>query len=306
MNKWTREEDNLLINNYQLKKADLIKLFPNRTTGAVQARAFVLGLKKDDLLFHNHPCKALLDVLLLDDCETYYWIGFLLADGHFSIKGNISLSISNKDSLHLQKFAKFISCDNISIYKNIVSVNAQDAKIVRLIKEKFDIKNNKTYSPPNLSWIVNKDLFLSLLIGYIDGDGCIRYQTGRRDTSIQFHVDSSWIDVLFLIKTRLAEYYNINSGVPIIGKDGYAKSNISNSALIKKLKTFAIYNMLPILNRKWDKIDLNFTSKQEISKIRKELAIDMLVNGFTIQEISDATGIVHIRQFLKRNNIQTN
>ena len=63
MNKWSNEEDLLLINNYQLRKKDLLLLFPNRTSSSINIRASKLGLRKK----RNEHIQSKLDILLLDE-----------------------------------------------------------------------------------------------------------------------------------------------------------------------------------------------------------------------------------------------
>lgn len=51
--------------------------------------------------------------------ESYFWIVFLLANGHFGENGRISLTLSAKDWGHLQIYEKFINCNNVKKRKNI-------------------------------------------------------------------------------------------------------------------------------------------------------------------------------------------
>jgi hypothetical protein len=44
---WTKEEEELLKQNFQLKWAEIIKLFPNRTRSSIQGKLFTLNLKRD-------------------------------------------------------------------------------------------------------------------------------------------------------------------------------------------------------------------------------------------------------------------
>lgn len=50
---------------------------------------------------------------------------------------------------------------------------------------------------------------------------------------------------------------------PKLNKRGYAYFSITNHKSLKKLKRFVIKEKLPVLDRKWDKIDLNFIPHKE-------------------------------------------
>lgn len=300
--RWSKEEDELLSLNYQKKKHELKSLFPNRTNGAIASRAFTLGLKKDDKLKHNNQTTRNVKPLLEESAISYYWIGFLLADGHFNKNNGLHLSISQIDLSHLQKFAHYISCSYIKYnnIRNMVSVWVNDKTNITKIREKFKIASDKTHNPPDINFITDKNLFISLLIGFIDGDGCIRTQTGRKDVSIQFHLDKSWLSFLTHVRQKLIDYFNCDSGIPKIGKDGYSVSNISNSYLIKKIKLIGLEQNLPFLDRKWSKIDMTFISIHELAAIRRERAKSMLDQGFSSKEIRIALGMKCVSKLLKQ------
>ena len=142
-----------------------------------------------------------LSILLEDTPETFYWMGFLLADGHFEEK-RIIVGLSEHDREHLEKFAKYINyTGKLSVRKrephNSVYLSAMDSEVVVKLREKFDIKSNKTIEPPKtLKWIPD-DLFLCLMAGFIDGDGSIN------ESSIRIKVHSVWFNILSEFCNRL-------------------------------------------------------------------------------------------------------
>lgn len=203
-----------------------------------------------------------LSILLKDTPESYYWIGFLLADGCFKENKRISLSLALKDKQHLINFAKFIKFTGV-LQENSIAyrINAQDVKIVPKIMSKFDIKSKKTYNPPTIDFTkFDKNLILSLICGFIDGDGCIKYQTKRKAFCLTIKCHSSWLNILNQFGQIIGDYGHCK-----INTSGYAVLNITNTKILKKLKQDALLLNIPILNRKWDKIDLNFISKYEIA-----------------------------------------
>lgn len=216
----------------------------------------------------NSPCRDCMNVpdnkqgdlspLLLDTPESYYWMGFLLADGHFSAKGVMKITLASIDRSHLLKLKKFLHIKNMQEENNgkAVCIKTMDTKLVPIITSKFDISNKKTYQPPNLSFIKDRDLLMSLIIGYIDGDGCIAKKA--KGFSLNIHCHASWL------KTIDSFVKAINpTSTARIRPDGYASASVSNNESLKELKRFAINKNLPILKRKWDKIDLDFIPYQE-------------------------------------------
>lgn len=136
-----------------------------------------------------------MNILLENTPVTYYWLGFLMADGSF--KGyRLVLELGLLDSKHLQRFAKFIAYNKV-IKNNRLAV--MDTKPIKLLRKKFNIQNNKTIHPCNLTNIKDNNLFISWAIGFMDGDGGIYRQTGREDCQLKIKTHVSWKENLQLI-----------------------------------------------------------------------------------------------------------
>jgi len=194
---------------------------------------------------NNKKIKNKCENLLNGSLESYYWLGFLLADGHFDpVSYNISISIHRNDRIHLEKLQSFAEIKVLRELKKVPMVNLcfGGKVIVKQLIDKFNIKSNKTTNPPDITSITGDNL-IAFNIGFIDGDGCITYQTGRKDPRITIRVHSAWLDNL---------KYMFNRGK--IGNDGYAKLCIGKYSEIQNYKKFIIFNSLPYLKRKWDKV----------------------------------------------------
>jgi len=200
---------------------------------------------------NNKKIKNKCENLLNESLESYYWLGFLMADGHFEPRSyNISISIHNKDKSHLIKLQNFLEVESIRDFtkQNQVNIAFGGKIVVSKILKKYAIKSNKTINPPNLHSIIGDNL-KAFNIGFIDGDGCITYQTGRKDSRITIRVHANWLENL---------KYMFNRGK--IGNDGYAKLCIGKYSEIIDYKNFIILNNLPHLNRKWDKVIIKNTT----------------------------------------------
>lgn len=289
--KWSDEEAQLLKDSYQKNKKELLELFPTRSYDAIKQMANKLGLFKE----HNEYVKSDTSVLLEETPLAYYWIGFILADGHVSDIGRLRVTLAIKDKNHLLKLANYIKCENIMEYEHdssyghgeAISLSTQDNIYLKQLREKFDIKSNKTYNPPQI--VFNNDLYLALLVGLIDGDGSVQSQTYRTHPMINFHVHSSWYDFYNNLRKFISVKLNINVNEPKIGKDGYLRWNITNTETVICLKKYAQDNDLPILSRKWDKIDTSFVSRYITTKKRREELFEYIQSNpdVNIKELCD-------------------
>ena len=232
--------------------------------------------------------------LLEDTNICYYWIGYLLADG--CISGN-RLSLTSKDYIVLKNFCEYLDIDLSYIQKRTIksndyyTVSVMDTENIPKILEKFNWKNNKTYNPPN-PLNIGLQFKHSLAIGFIDGDGSINYRHKGSSCHILIRCHKSWLNFL----SWLYSSAHINNS-------GYAEAYVSNNSDIKFYKKFAIDNNLPILKRKWDKVDLDFTSKQEIGKIRICQVKELLEKGLSRKDIANILGITAsgVTMIIRRN-----
>lgn len=227
---------------------------------------------------------------LLDDVpETYYWIGYLLADGHFDVETNrLKFTQSNDDSISVYKFAKYIdaSIDVKDCFKkrNCAEYSIRSNKYISQVIKKFNIHSNKTCNPPASSIFENMDINLLayLFIGFVDGDGHIGNLHNRKDFYLRIKLHSSWLTILQIFGKRL---FN-NTGYIKINNLGYADFNIGNTKLLKDFKRKYLSNItFEPLSRKWDKIDLNYIGRYEQSIISYKLIEELYKKNYTAKEI---------------------
>ena len=227
-----------------------------------------------------------MNTLLLQQTPiTYYWVGFLLADGHFK-DARLSVHLAVKDDAHLKQFLNYVGEPQSYHYRDIKLKGklfpqicaAFSNPIVKKVAKKFSISSRKTYEPPNISWIKD-NLFWSLLIGFIDGDGSIRHQTGRKDCFITIKIHSSWLSILQLMGDRLYGQFNLSAPHATLNNKGYAVINFTNSIILKFLKRKALRLRLPLLERKWSRIDLKYVSKMETATLRRKQILQLLREG---------------------------
>lgn len=280
--RWSDQQlDKLRQSYFSLSKDEMVKNI-GKSWNAIKLKAIGLGIKRSKGL----RCQANLNKLLEETDEAYYWIGMLLADGCFH-NLRLKLEIIDSDSKHVDKLKTFIEYKGYQWGNNKCSV--MNKEIIPKIMRKFNIIQNKTINPPDLSFIKNDDLFLSLVIGYIDGDGNITKQKNRQDCFIRIQCHSSWLENLNYFNHRLSKLANVKPANVRINNRGYAFVYWANSELLKLLKIKA--KTLPVLDRKWGKINESFSnSKLKYSEIRRSI-INLYISGDKKFHISKKLGI---------------
>lgn len=266
--KWSKKEENFIKNNYEkLSREEIEDKIYNRSWKAIRLKACSLGSKK-----YEQGKRSDLSILLEENTITYYWIGFLMADGHFA-KHSISLGLDKLDIDHVGKFCKYVNYNGDN--KDKCRFSGYDKDIVPKINEKFYLNNRKTYNPPYVEWIKDKDLLLSMIIGFIDGDGSIgefHTQSEGIKHMLRIKVHSAWLENLKYFYYFLYEYSGIyikkKPPEPYIIKHGWALLSLYDNDVLAFIKRKILELKLPVLNRKWDKID-----KNHVSKIEKERKI---------------------------------
>jgi hypothetical protein len=192
--------------------------------------------------------------LLLEKPESYYWAGFLFADGwvHKNYT-SIGLRLADKDIEHLNKYRAYIE------YTGLQNKNQVDicSPYVKQFSDKFNIVENKSHRELNYSFYktLPYNLWISWFIGYTDGDGSIISRPDRPNLvniryvaskdNLSFHQE-----LLEDVKLRLGD---CNSSI-YCEKDTIIRWRLSKKSIARELKKQAMY--LPCLDRKWSKINL--------------------------------------------------
>lgn len=137
--------------------------------------------------------------------ETQYWIGYICADG--SIQYNTSsrvyaVRLYSKDIETIDRFVRYFGED-------VVSVNTTNPSGVIMAyissKELCQYFINVLNIPPNKSNILNPNVEFTknFILGYFDGDGCIRNTSSNGQTRYECNITSGCKPFLEKIKNIL-------------------------------------------------------------------------------------------------------
>ena len=266
MKKWTKEDIDYLYENYPYGSKEIIINHLDRDWSSIRNKTFKLKIKR----FIFNPIKSNCNNLINESNEAYYWLGFIIADGHFNKNNQLQINIGEKDIKHLQLLNNFLGYEN-ELSKPKLCINYKSIKL--WLETKLKITSDKTYSPSDLSLLSGDKLF-SFIIGFIDGDGSI-------DMKGYLHIKchSSWLDNLnFMISFLTNNEYN--SG--IINSEGLASIHLTKINTMNSIKTKIILLNLPFLKRKWDRVKKSRTEKYD--ELKKE-CFKLFEAGFLPKEI---------------------
>ena len=190
-----------------------------------------------------------LNILLNDSLISYYWIGFIIADGSF-YKHRFELSVSEKDILHLLKFKNYINGPDLKFRETTKSYRLAFSNKESILKfmDFCKLSYYKTYNPCSINFIdnLNDDQKLALIIGIIDGDGTIQFNGSKNARVISIFAHKNW-----------EHFYNKllpNWSIKSIRNSNCIKCSIYKHEILLKFKEFINKYSIPVLERKWEKI----------------------------------------------------
>lgn len=254
---WSKDEIIVLKKKYgNIQNKEIAKIL-KRTINSIALKAAALGLK-------GNPSKTRRKYTLNEDyfqipnIENSYWAGFLAADGCIDSKRKfrIRLKLTEKDSAHLDIFKSQCNYSG-KIYtfkqrgKKYCSLEINSKKWIKDLNSNFKITPIKTFTikAPELSYQNS----LAFIIGYIDGDGCISYETPSRGkprlrlSLIGTKEMLRWIKTQFdfISSKHIKSKIRKNKSMWV-----YCIAGSKAAAVLKQLQNVTKYK----LERKWNKI----------------------------------------------------
>ena len=188
--------------------------------------------------------------------ETFYWIGFILADGSF-YNNRFEFGLKEDDTNVLEAFAKYIDFKGTIKHKDSTKSSRiqfnNKPSIERFMKE-YGFNYDKTYNPCSFESFKNysKEQITSFLIGIIDGDGNIQENGSTYANVITITAHKLWKNFY----EGLLTYLEIPLHISEKEDDNCITIRIYRREYCIALKQFIINNNLFYFSRKWDIIKL--------------------------------------------------
>lgn len=264
---FSEHDINIIKSLFSTHSAKAIGNILQRSPASVNQKAFKLGIKKPK----GHQRKNKIEILLDGSLQSTYWIGFLLADGHFHKRGNtLRLDVSVTDQHILEEFKSYVnSTANIGITKspnkqNTCHLTCVNSDVVPILTNIFQINSTKTYTPPDFSqYNLTDEQWIALFIGLIDGDGYIQLVNNPNPQysriKIKIELYHTWKANLQFIKEKVYNYFNMSHRLtnvsinPNLNNTVY--TTIACTNVIDGLYNFITMNNLFHMTRKWNKIN---------------------------------------------------
>lgn len=222
----------------------------------------------------------------LDTPETFYWAGFIAADGCVKLHSNkykqLSIGLAKKDHNHLEKFKKTINF-NGPIHKiarkdgNSSEITISSAQLFDDLA-RFNIVPRKSLIYTFPEWLIEHSLVNHFMRGYNDGDGSF-YTSKKKYRIDQLYFSlrgtKEFLSVFNSVLERNCKFKKhkeprLNSGIYLLEFGGTRK--------VGKIRDFIYKNSTPEarLERKYNiAFDSQFINLPKDYKFKKVIGINM-------------------------------
>lgn len=259
---YLREHKDIIINQYnELSLSKLAELYNvNEWSIRQLLKENNIELKKNVQRKYNFD----IEFFKQESNELYYMMGFILADGNISQNINnkqftLSICINQKDICILQQFCAWTGLNISAIHdfrKNFKKIAFNNSNLLNdgYIFSKFGIIPNKTYNPiePN----INIQYIKPFILGLLDGDGHIKYDTSKPSYKINLVCSTTIINWYIKVLNEIG----FNGKITKISPEGkvWSRANIQKKQDVLNLaKLLEIDKYSFILDRKWKNLKQN-------------------------------------------------
>lgn len=255
-NKLSKEIEDLIIREYPSGNLDELSQKLNKNKHAIGELARKRGVKRIICDTRNGTLEPLFSKTL----ESFYWLGFIAADGYVSKTGHFMVSQAEKDKETIDKLAVYLNTKVYIMPKQktrfnsesvVYRVNVADKILGIKLRHMFGIRDDlpKTYTGIDLNFIKTKEQAAAFMVGYLDGDGSL--SRGVISYTVECH--KSWYETLKTLTNKLPKsMQNVNLRIKFkksANKD-YCLFSIRNNSS-KSIIEFAHKNNLPCSSRKF-------------------------------------------------------
>ena len=189
---WTKEDIDILQDNYLSMSNKQLGNLLGRTEKAVQVKMHKLGLKRPDKYYYDKDFFRVIDTE-----EKAYWLGFMYADGYVQntkLNAEVAIELTARDTNHLRKFNKSLhgNIEPTIRFRITGNIIAKDGIASFRIYCKSMAKDLISHGcVPNKTFVIempelSKELLPHFVRGYFDGDGSMYKDISRNFIGFNF------------------------------------------------------------------------------------------------------------------------
>lgn len=206
-NRVTEQEENIIREFYPDHGADHVAKLIGKTPHAISELARKMGIKCKVSMVR----KGSLEPLFNNSIESFYWLGFIAADGYVSKTGHLLISQAEQDKDNIYRLAKFLSGEvrtietssgyrkkNSTVYRLAIADKILGPKIYELFK--IPLGQKKTYTEISVDFIKSQEEAMAFLCGFIDGDG------SRYSSYFKIECDLSQLEMFKNLMDKIPQY----------------------------------------------------------------------------------------------------
>lgn len=273
---WSDQEIDILEKWYGIVPANYISNnYLSRSCVSIHKKAFKLNLISNlDKLGKSPKYSHNQNYFSIPNIENCYWAGFIAADGYVSKNKRIlGIKLNRKDKQHLSKFKQVINSNypihdydkfdkrtNKIYYSSEIQLTSAPHLCLSL-KENFNIVPVKSLisNPPKLK---EKEYIQHFIRGYMDGDGCIRFNKHGLYWSLTFVGTKQFLQ---WIKSQIQKHIK-EAGDPKVEKMGNIfRIEFGGNKQIKPILDWIYKNTVYNI-----RLDRKYNKYQECSKFLNE------------------------------------
>lgn len=196
-------------------------------------------VKKDLSKFYN-----------LNSPETQYWLGFICADGNIEYNPEsriYKVSLFSKDKEVIDKYSTYFKDCGVKQYirkqNGILEASIHSKELCEYLINQLNITPNKSLTlNPNIKYTTN------FILGYFDGDGCIR---NSNETQTRYECNITCASKVFINKIKeILDKQNIHSIIYKHTDCNAYKIRIDRKEDSKKFYKWLYKDMVVCLSRK--------------------------------------------------------
>jgi hypothetical protein len=248
----------------EIVKNDLLKSISDRFSISYELLLDELSkIERTRIVRSKYSCNH--NFFSKDDEKSFYWAGFIAADGCVYKRSNsktLNIALAEKDLSHLIRFKNDVEFDGL-IYKSISKHSNSNPNWNDSIKrslqisspqlfedlKRFNIVPDKTKIYTFPEWLRNHEMANHFMRGYVDGDGSFFYDKSRNRVCFELRGTLEFLEVF---KEILEKNLSTKTNVSVTTPDSTSKIKYYGKKVVPQIVDFFYKDATIFLLRKYE------------------------------------------------------